>query len=144
LYGLASILLEAAYGNDHQELGPVLNNLAALYKSRGLYAWAEPLYLRALTVRRLRFGNKHPAVAMGLNNLGCLYQAEDLHASARTMFGEALGIAERVSGPQASLTGTIIGNMAFLADEQDSSQRRSSSINGRWSFNNSTWGCIIR
>ena len=33
-------------------------------------------------------------------------------------FDEALAIAERTSGPQASLTGTIVGNMAFLADEQ--------------------------
>jgi len=41
-----------------------------------------------------------------------------LYADAQRLFGEALEIAERVSGPQASLTGTITGNMAFLADEQ--------------------------
>lgn len=40
LYRLALILLEEAYGTDHQDLGPVLNNLAALYKWQGLYAWA--------------------------------------------------------------------------------------------------------
>jgi hypothetical protein len=29
-----------------------------------------------------------------------------------------LAIAERTAGPQAALTGTIIGNLAFLVDQQ--------------------------
>ncbi|MCC8985605.1 MAG: tetratricopeptide repeat protein, partial [Nitrospira sp.] len=44
--------------------------------------------------------------------------AEGLYAAAQHAFDEALMLAERVSGPQSALAGTIVGNMAFLADQQ--------------------------
>jgi hypothetical protein len=36
--------LEKALGPDHTDVATILNNLAALYDSRGQYAEAEPLY----------------------------------------------------------------------------------------------------
>ncbi|MDR4471588.1 MAG: tetratricopeptide repeat protein [Nitrospira sp.] len=139
-YRLALTLMEQAHGPDCVELGPVLVNLRCTSAGRRrMYAWAELLYERALKARRLGLGNDHPAVAMGLNNAACLYQDVGSYAAAQRLFDEALAIAERVSGPQASSTGTILGNMAFLADGR-TGDARSCSTSGRWSFSTATSG----
>ena len=45
-------LSEKALGPDHPDTATALNNLAVLYHSMGDYAKAEPLYQRALKIRR--------------------------------------------------------------------------------------------
>ena len=51
---------EKALGPDHPDVATSLNNLAALYQSQGRYAEAEPLYKRALAIRRRRSGPTTP------------------------------------------------------------------------------------
>ena len=45
-------LSEKALGPDHPDTATALNNLAVLYRSMGDYAKAEPLYQRAVKIRR--------------------------------------------------------------------------------------------
>jgi len=52
-----------------------LNNLAALYKTQGDYAKAEPLYKRALAIFEKALGPNHPDVAQSLGNMATLYRA---------------------------------------------------------------------
>jgi tetratricopeptide (TPR) repeat protein len=66
---------EANVGSDHPNVAMSLNNLAALYKTRGDYAGAEPLYKRSLAILEKALGPDHPYVAMSLNNLAALYRA---------------------------------------------------------------------
>jgi tetratricopeptide (TPR) repeat protein len=42
---------EKQFGPNHTETATSLNNLAELYRSRGQYAQASPLYTRALAIR---------------------------------------------------------------------------------------------
>ena len=43
---------EAILGLEHPDVAQSLNNLAALYNDKQLYEKAEPLYIRALEIRR--------------------------------------------------------------------------------------------
>ena len=47
-------------GDAHPETAQSLNNLAALYRSRGQYGEAEPLYARALAINEQQLGPEHP------------------------------------------------------------------------------------
>ena len=46
-----------------------------LYKYQGQYAQAEPLLLRALSIREKALGPEHREVAASLNNLATIYHA---------------------------------------------------------------------
>ena len=52
LISARSKISEKALGPDHPDTATSLNNLAELYRSMGDYAKAEPLYQRALKIRR--------------------------------------------------------------------------------------------
>ena len=52
-----------------------MNNLAVLYLDQGQYAKAEPLFVKALEVRRRVLGEEHPDTLTSMNNLALLYQA---------------------------------------------------------------------
>ena len=41
---------EKNVGPDHSDVGAILNNLALIYETQGLYAPAAPLYKRALAI----------------------------------------------------------------------------------------------
>ena len=62
-------------GPDHPQVALGLNNLARLYRARGKYAEAEPLYKRALAINEKALGSDHPDLATTLNNLAELYRA---------------------------------------------------------------------
>jgi tetratricopeptide (TPR) repeat protein len=47
----ALALLEKARGPGHPQVAIAVNNLAELYRLKGEYARAEPLYLRAVTIQ---------------------------------------------------------------------------------------------
>ena len=68
-----------------------LGGLAEIYRRRGQYAEAEPLYRRALTIRESVLGREHPEVATNLENYAAL-----LRKTSRAT--EAAGLEAR---PQA-------------------------------------------
>ena len=72
-----------------------------------MYAWAEPLYERALKVRQLRFGSEHPAVVTSPEQPGLPVPVSGLYASAQRYFDDALTIAERVSALRARWSGPL-------------------------------------
>ncbi|NJN71164.1 MAG: tetratricopeptide repeat protein [Nitrospira sp.] len=96
----------------------ISNNLAALYKEKGLYAFAEPLYQRALNLRRAFLGESHPSVAMSLNNLANLYHAQGLSELADQRYREAFAVLEAVPDSPERFMGSILGNWALLAHER--------------------------
>ena len=79
--------VKEAEGFEPQDprLATSLNNLAALYRTKGRYAEAEPLYKRALAIAEKALGPDHPLVATILGNLERLYYDEDRHVDARPL-----------------------------------------------------------
>src|SRR6185369_5436665 len=71
----------AATGN----VAATLNNLAELYKNRGEYSRAEPLYQSALTISVKLRGEQNSSVANTLNNLGDLYRMKGDYARAEPL-----------------------------------------------------------
>ena len=57
------------------DIASSLNNLAVLYKSKGEYDKALPLYFEALEMRRRTLPEAHPDIASSLNNLAVLYKS---------------------------------------------------------------------
>jgi tetratricopeptide (TPR) repeat protein len=70
----------------------ILNNLAGLYETQGQHAKAEPIYGRALAIKKKALGPEHPDVANCLENYAVLLrkmgrpeEAEPLETRARAI-----------------------------------------------------------
>jgi hypothetical protein len=68
----------------------VINNLAALYRSEGNYAHAEPVFTHALEVQRRVLGEAHPNTLNTLNNLALLYLNQHKYSHAGALLRPAL------------------------------------------------------
>ncbi len=73
-------------GKDHPNTLTSLNNLAALLKSKGKPADAEPLYRRALEGRQKLLGDEHPNTLSSLNNLAHLLRDQGKNKEAEEGF----------------------------------------------------------
>ncbi|MEA5599237.1 tetratricopeptide repeat protein [Rivularia sp. UHCC 0363] len=91
-----------------------MNNLAVLYDSQGKYEAAEPLFLKALELRKQLLGVNHPDIPQSLNNLAELYQFQGRYEEAEPLYIQALEIVDRVLGANHSNTVTFRGNMESL------------------------------
>ncbi len=60
MYQQALELWKRLLGDEHPDVATSLNNLAELYRSRGRYAEAEPLYKKALKMLEQLLGAGHP------------------------------------------------------------------------------------
>lgn len=67
---------EHVLGPNHLDLAQSLNNLAALYNDRKMYAKAEPLYERALKIRQQHLNSEHPSIASVITHLALLYRKQ--------------------------------------------------------------------
>jgi tetratricopeptide (TPR) repeat protein/DNA-binding XRE family transcriptional regulator len=96
----------------------VLASLAcktALYLyARGRYREAEPLYQRALRVRKQILGSVHPDVAQALNYLAALYYEQGKYTEAVSLFQQALHIWEQALGPDHPKVARALNNLALL------------------------------
>ena len=95
-----------------------LNNLAALYRTQGRYAEAEPLYKRSLAIREKALGPDHPDVAQSLNNLAVLYEEQGRYADAEPLYKRSLAIREKALGPDHPDVAQSLNNLAELYKEQ--------------------------
>ena len=77
---------------EFAEAGGLLNQTAFYLYERGQYAEAEPLYQRAMEIRRTALGEGHPDYAASLNNLALLYYAMGRHAEAEPLYQRAMEI----------------------------------------------------
>ena len=105
---------EEAFGKGHPNVAIFMNNLAALYKSLGDYAKAEPLYKQSLAIREKALGPEHPDVALGLNNLAGLYKSLGDYAKAEPLYKRFLAIVEKAYGPEHPHVATSLNTLAGL------------------------------
>jgi tetratricopeptide (TPR) repeat protein len=73
--------------------------LAILYRFQGRYREAEPLYRRALDMRRNIFGDLHKDVAQSYNSLGCLKMDLGENKEAEDMLRIAISQRESLLSP---------------------------------------------
>ena len=62
LYRRSLSISETAFGEEHRQVGLILNNIGVLYIHQGRYAEAEQVLERSLRVREKSLGSEHPEV----------------------------------------------------------------------------------
>ena len=101
-----------AFGTQDPRYAVSLNNLALLYKTRGRYGDAEPLYKQSLGIEEKALGPEHPSVATSLNNLAALYKARGRYGDAEPLYNQSLGIMEKALGPEHPHVAISLNNLA--------------------------------
>jgi len=92
----------------------------------GKYAEAEPVYLRALELRRLLLGEEQDDTVSTMNNLATLYMSEGKYADAEPLLTNVVEIRRRVRGEDEPRTLISMNNLALLYRNQgDYSQAES-------------------
>lgn len=97
----------------------LLNNLAMLYCNEGKYNEAEPLYIKALEIKKKKLGNKHPDFAGTLNNLAFSYLYQNKYQKAEPLFLEALKINRLILGEKHINFANSLNSLAMLYNNQD-------------------------
>jgi CHAT domain-containing protein len=86
----------------------------------GSYTEAEPLYKRALTIKKKAFGSEHPNIAISLNNLAGLYYSMGSYAKTEPLFQQALMIREKILGSEHPYVAQSLNNLALLYETMGS------------------------
>ncbi len=92
----------------------VLDSLAGLYRVRGRYTDAEPLYRRALLLAEDALGPGDIQLAHILNNLAVLHKYMARFAEASKLYLRALRITTKALGPKHCEVATIYHNLGGL------------------------------
>jgi tetratricopeptide (TPR) repeat protein len=96
------------------DLAASINNLANLYHDQGIYAEAEPLYVRSLAISEEQLGANHPDTATSMNNLAGLYESIGRYAEAETLYVRSLAIRKEQLGANHLDTASSLNNLAHL------------------------------
>lgn len=91
----------------------ISQNLALVYEKLGRYKEAEPLFLEALEIARIRTGEKSPQFASVLHNLGGVYKTLSRYAEAKAMYLQVIEI-DRAAGEHTSDFATSLSGLAEL------------------------------
>ena len=73
-------------------MATALNNLANLYRDRGWYVDAKPLYQRALAILEKALGSDHPNLATSLENYAALLRKTERGNEAAKLEAHAKAI----------------------------------------------------
>ena len=94
----ASNDINTGLAKDPELQAQMMHVMGHVYESLGLYAKAEPLYLRALEIREAALGPRHPFVATTLVNLAELARARGDYNQAAARYARAAAIREEAFG----------------------------------------------
>ncbi|WP_366558281.1 tetratricopeptide repeat protein [Okeania sp. SIO3B5] len=92
--------------------------MASLYESQGRYSEAEPLYTKALEMRKQLFRSAHSEIASSLNNLAYLYKSQGRYTEAEPLYTKALEMRKQLFGSAHSYIATSLNNLAALYKSQ--------------------------
>ena len=94
--------------------GHLAGRCAIYLRERGEYGAAEPLQVRALTIRERACDADHPDVATSMNELATLYWEQGRYAEAEPLRTRALAIRERVLDPNHADVATSLNDLGAL------------------------------
>jgi tetratricopeptide (TPR) repeat protein/transcriptional regulator with XRE-family HTH domain len=110
---LACAALMPAHAND-QDLAKVLCKTADYFRDRAQYMQAEPLYLRALSIREQSFGIDHLQVTIPLTGLAIVYDRQGKYEQAEALYLRSLRIREQALGPEHPEVAYLLTWLAIL------------------------------
>jgi tetratricopeptide (TPR) repeat protein len=99
---------------DNAVVATTLNMLALLYAAQGRYKEAEPLCIRAMTIREKTSGPYSLDVAQSLNNLAGLYREQGKYETAEPLYVRALDISTKTLGDEHAVVAVGLSNLAEL------------------------------
>ena len=105
-------------GVQWEETAILLNNMAAYYLGRALYAKSEPLCQRALAIREKQLNPDHPDVALSLNNLAESFRAQGKYAKGEPLSRRSLEIYKKQLGSDHPYVAKSLNNLAILLKSQ--------------------------
>ena len=108
-------------GEDHPDTATSYNNVAVNLNAQGKSAEAEPLYQKALEIRRKVLGEDHPDTASSYNNVAFNLNAQGKSAEAEPLYRKALAICRKVLGEDHPDTATSYNNVAANLNAQGKS-----------------------
>ncbi|MEO8971217.1 MAG: helix-turn-helix transcriptional regulator [Ktedonobacteraceae bacterium] len=100
------------------EAACVFDKAGTYLREQGQYAEAEPLLVRALTIREQQLGAEHLDTATSLSNLAGLYSYDGKYKQAELLVLRALTIREQQLGAEHPDTAKNLGNLAVLYMQQ--------------------------
>jgi CHAT domain-containing protein len=106
--------MEKTLGPNHPHVATPLDALGSLYRDRGDYVKAEPLFQRALAIRENALGPEHPHVASSIDSLAVLYRDKGEYAKAEPLFRRALATLENARGSEHPNVLKFLDDLAVL------------------------------
>ena len=100
--------------DDHPKYVESLHNLAILYKSRGRYREALPLFQQVLEIYSESLGTNHIQYATALNNLANLYESMGRYKDALSFYQRTLEIVSEHLGTEHPDYANSLNNLAIL------------------------------
>ena len=95
-----------------------MNEQAETLNAQGKYAQAQPLFEKALEIRRRLLTDDHPDTAASYNNLAVNLNAQGKYAQAQPLFEKALEIRRRLLTDDHPDTATSYNNVAVNLNAQ--------------------------
>ncbi len=96
----AAAAVEANLADEPEVLATLFTTLGRAYFSLGQFERAEPLFRRALDLRRRVHGEVHTDVAGSLIDLGQSVSGQGNYAASEQLFGEALAMNRKLRGDE--------------------------------------------
>jgi CHAT domain-containing protein len=118
LFSKAIAQAEKEFGKNHPNYVTSCSDLADTYRSYGLYAKAEPLYLEAKRAIDSSKGIEHPNYAANRVGLAELYQLQGKYELSEVLYIEAKNANEKILGKNNPNYTNKCNNLANLYREQ--------------------------
>jgi tetratricopeptide (TPR) repeat protein len=106
--------IELHHGHDHENLLPVLMQLAGLCMSNRRYKEAEPFYKRILEIKHKTHGEHSDENVVALTNLGELYIIQENFVEAEIFLESALEAAHAAYAPDDARLARVARSYADL------------------------------
>ncbi|MFQ5572027.1 MAG: tetratricopeptide repeat protein, partial [Rhodothermales bacterium] len=106
--------IETELADQPEVQAEMMDMMGEVYWKLGLYDPAQPLFERALTLRRTLLGNEHEDVATSLNNLALLLYEKGDYDTAEPLFREALAMRRKLLGQEHPDVAISLNHLALL------------------------------
>lgn len=97
----------------------LLDTMAEVYRSLGLFGRSVDLRRQGLAVRRSALGPEHPDVGIAANFLADALRYEGRYAEAEPLFVESIALLRRALGPDHAEIARALNNYALLLYDRD-------------------------
>jgi eukaryotic-like serine/threonine-protein kinase len=111
---LSRMLVDRLDLPDDLAVAELLNNLANVHASMGVFDEAQALHEKALAIREKELGPEHPKLAASLNNFATVRYGVGAFEDARILLERAVAIRQRALGPEHPSVASNLSNLATV------------------------------